>query len=365
MPGHRPVPDRAGILVLGVGGAGLNAAAHLADAALPGVRCAGVDASGQALAEARARGLQTLLLSGPSRGLGCGGDATQGAKAACASEPELQALLAGAELVFVLAGLGGGTGGGAAPYAALLAREQGAAVVGLGFTPFGFEPRRRAEAAEASRVRLRRSCDALVAVPNDSAFLLGAASLPIDEALRVADELARQAVLGTSALLGRLPESRRRRWIDADLACLRRVLRGGEALVSLGRGHDAGAPARAAMEAALASPLCDMRALRGAEAALVQVSGGPELAIADVEEAVELLRARLGAGADLLVGVDSRPGPSDRARVTLLAAGIDPSARAERVERAALAERVAAATLPMAGDARRIPRLALPALQAV
>jgi cell division protein FtsZ len=298
--------------VLGVGGAGVNAVARLQDVGLDGVRFAVVDTSTRALRRAGAAQAVPLPACG---GLGTGGDPEAGARAARAAATAISAAVAGADLTFLVCGLSGGTGGGAGPEVARIAAGSGGVVIGFGFTPFDFEAARAAALAGQARARLAAACTATVVLDNRRAMALAGAAVPADVALRVADDVLRQAVTGLTDLVTRSGP------IDADLATVREVLaRGGECCLALGVGRGPAAATRA-MRAALRSPLADMDALGRAPAVLAQVTGGADLRVGDTAQALELLRARLAADAFLVVGTGLDDTLQAAAQVTLLATG--------------------------------------------
>jgi len=313
---------RTEVAVVGVGGAGVNAVSRLMDVGLGGVRFVAADTSVQTLA--RAAGARQVVLGDDAGGLGTGGDARLGAAAALGAGKALCAALAGADVVFVVAGLAGGTGGGAAPEVARLAGGLGAVTVGLGLWPFGFEAARRVASAARAARGLAAACDTTVRVENDRALAVAGGAVPLDVALRVADDVVRQAVVGLTALVAQTG------WIRLDMAVVRGVLAdAGDGCLALGLGRGE-APACAAVAAALGSPLADMRALARAETVLVQVTGGLDLGIADTAEAVAGLRARLGDRVELVVGVGLDPALVGVAQATLLGVGLAAQAAPNR-----------------------------------
>jgi len=197
----RPAAKAAGLpfptdryTVLGVGGAGLGALRRLRDAGLPGISFVAADTSGQSLSDL---GLAAqVLLSGATRGLGTGGDADRGRIAAEAGAEKVLAACGSPDVVLLVAGLAGGTGGGAAPVLARRLREAGAVVLGFGIMPFCFESRSRAAAADRGLAALREACDTTVTLDNDRVLALTGEGLPLDLSLRIADDLLRQAAAG-------------------------------------------------------------------------------------------------------------------------------------------------------------------------
>ena len=304
------------ITVVGVGGAGVNAVARLLDLGLGHVRFIATDTSGQTLQRVDGTRAQTILLSAVTRGLGTGGDARRGAAAVLGSERELHSALYGSGLVFIVAGLAGGTGGGGAPEVARVARAGGAVTIGLGVMPFGFESARRQADAGAARNALAEACDTTVTLENSRALAVAGAGVGIDVALRVADDVIRQAVQGLGELMADCG------YINVDLAMVKDLLaEAGHGCLALGVGRGE-APAQAAMRAALASPLADMGALGRAAAVLVQVTGGHDLAIDDTAAAVALLNARLAPGCQLVVGASADMALTGAAQVTVLGTGL-------------------------------------------
>jgi cell division protein FtsZ len=345
------------VAVVGVGGAGVNAVSRLADVGVPDVRLVAVDTSAQTLQ--RAAGTTRVMLRGAARGLGTGGRQALGAAAAAEAESELAEALAGADLVFVVAGLAGGTGGGAAPAIARLARASGASTIGLAILPFAFEAKVRREAAAKARTALVGACDALVLLDNARAARLAGDAVPLDVALRVADDVLRQAVQGLSDLIGG------RGWIGVDFSHVQAVLADtGYGCLALGvaRGDN---PARSALEAALASPLADMRALERARGVLVQVTGGEDLGVRDVADAIERLRTRLAPGCHLVVGVGHEPVLAGAAQVTLLGTGVPETAALGVPERVAPTAAAGHRALRPVLDGRRPVALNAPVRQAV
>ncbi len=349
--------DSSRIIVIGVGGAGVNTVARLADTPVPGVGLLAVDTSAQTilrvgaldptarsggsraeiartthaqvsdvspiLADRPTGALSSILLARGTRGLGAGGDASKAAEAARADTAAISEALRGAGIVFVVAGLAGGTGGGAAPIVAQLAREAGAVTLGFGILPFAFETKRRHAAASIARAALSNACHTTVDLDNERAVDLAGSALWLEAALRVADDAVRQAVAGLSALIGVGG------WIDVDVARALEILRmQGEGCVALGSARvDDGEgtsdrPALSALRMALDSPFGGMCRLSKARAAMLQVCGGPELAIADVADAADIVKRRLPVGSELFVGASSLPSLRGVARVTLLGTGI-------------------------------------------
>ena len=304
--------------LLGVGGAGLGALRRLRESGLEGLRFVAADTSRQSLANTG--GASRVLLDGGGRGLGSGGDPNLGRAAARAGAEAVLAACGRPDLVLLVAGLAGGTGGGAAPELARRLRASGAQVLGFGIMPFRFEAHRRAAAAERALAELRAACDTTITLDNDRVLAVTGASMPLDLSLRVADEVLRQAAAGLHGL------TCRQGWINIDLSLLRGLLQGGgDACLALGIGRGE-RPAQCAMRAALASPLSNMAALSHARAVLAQISGG-ELELGDTEDAIAQLRQRLPAGCQILTGAAPDPNLKGAAQVLLLGVGLAGPAR--------------------------------------
>ncbi len=301
-----------------MGGAGVNAASRLLDLGVPGARFVALDTSAQTLA--RAPQARQLALTAVTRGLGTGGDPRLGAAAVLAELPAVRAALGSAPAVLVVAGLAGGTGGGAGPEVARQARKLGCFTLGFGIRPFGFEAVGRRAAAGRAEAALRSACDSTVILDNDMALALTGGQVPLDVALRVADDVLRQAVQGLGGLLTGSG------WIRVDLAHVEGLLAQAEPCLALGVARGS-RPAQAAMAAALASPFTDRAALARATAALVQVTGGPDLSIADTAAAVEWLRQRVPPGCEVVVGAACDPALAGAAQVMLLGAAPVPEVR--------------------------------------
>lgn len=317
------------LVVVGVGGAGVNAVNHLAEIALPEVRYVAADASAQSLAAVEHHGarVERVLLAEGTRGLGTGGDAALGERAARGGAQALAARLGDAPLVAVVAGLGGGTGGGGAPVVAEIARLRGGLTVGFGILPFPFEPARVGATAARARGALAERCHALIALDNARLLAAHGRSAPIEVALRAADETVRQAVEGLVALAGARRGPAERRWLDCDLARVRGLLRGGEARLGLGFAAGGEEPVRRALREAMTA--ADGRA---AEGVLVHVTGGDDLAVADVERVAVEARGAWAPDGALDVGVTAFPGWRGVARVMVLALGLRAAVAAAPVD---------------------------------
>ena len=305
------------VAVVGAGGAGGNAVARMIDAGVRGVRMLALNTDVQALS--RLKRAHTFAI-GPNTtgGMGSGGRPEIGRKAIKESQSQVAELLDGSDLVFVTSGMGGGTGTGAAPVVADIARRAGALTVGVVTMPFSFEgPERRAAAIEGIG-QLRAKVDTLIAVENDR--LLGAVDgeVRLDRAFALADEVLRQGVQGISDLVT-APGL-----MNVDFADLKALMRnGGPSYMALGEGRGRSAACDAA-HAALSNPLFDAP-LNGARGILLNVTGGQDLTLGQVHETAELVRKASGSDAGVLLGVVQDGRMRRRVKITLVATGLQPA----------------------------------------
>jgi len=305
----------ARIKVLGVGGGGSNAVNRMIAEGLQGVEFVAINTDAQALmlshAEHRVRIGDKL-----TKGLGSGGDASIGSKAAEESGDDLYEVVSGADMVFITAGMGGGTGTGGAPIIARIARESGALTIGVVTKPFTFEGSRRRQVAEDGIERLKEQVDTLIAIPNDRLLEIVDRRANIQEAFRVADDVLRQGIQGISELIT-VPGL-----INLDFADVRSVMaEGGAALMAIGRGEGEDKAAQAA-EQAIASSLLDVT-IDGARGILFNVTGGPDLTLFDVNEAAETIRRTAHPEANIIFGAVIDESMSDTIHITVIATGFD------------------------------------------
>lgn len=303
------------IRVVGIGGAGGNVLNCLADQHLPGVDTLALNTDRQALSAGRAA-YQIVLGEALTRGRGAGGDPLVGRQAAEASAAMLREALQGVDLVFIAAGMGGGTGTGAAPVVARLARELGALCVALVTRPFGFEGRRRAQIAEQGIADLRASADTLIIVPNDRLLQAAARTTTVREAFGMADAVLHLGVQGLVEMITR------RGLINVDFADVRAILEhAGLALLGIGLAHGRNRAVEA-VRRAMACPLLEGR-LEGARRLLLNVAGGDDLGLLEVNQAAEMVTRILDPQANIIFGATLDPaltgGP---VKVTLIAADI-------------------------------------------
>ena len=272
------------IKVVGVGGGGTNAVNRMVDAGLGGVEFIAVNTDAQALLMADAD-VKIHIGSEATRGLGAGADPAVGLAAASESRDELKEALKGADMIFVTAGEGGGTGTGGAPVVAELGRELGALTVGVVTKPFAFEGRRRAEQAEAGTQNLRDQVDTLIVIENDRLLQVVEKKTPVTEAFRIADDILRQGVQGITDLIT-VPGI-----VNLDFADVRTIMRdAGSALMGIGAASGENRAAEAA-RTAVSSPLLE-QSIDGATGILLNVTGGTELGLFEVNEAAEVVTGR-------------------------------------------------------------------------
>jgi cell division protein FtsZ len=304
----------AKIKVVGVGGGGGNAVNRMIAANLRGIEFIAVNTDLQALEKSRA-GYRIQLGPGVTRGLGAGADPDVGRKAALEDTERLLEALDGADMVFITAGLGGGTGTGAAPIVASLAAEIGALTVAVVTKPFGFEGRRRMTVAERGVEELRGAVDTLITIPNERLLSFVERGTPLAEAFRIADDVLRQAVQGISDLIT-IPGE-----INVDFADVRTIMSGmGMALMGTGiaKGEDR---AIAAAQRAISSPLLEETSIEGAKGVLLNISGGADLTLHEVAEAARIVSEAVDPDANIISGMVIDPELTDEMKVTVIATG--------------------------------------------
>ena len=302
------------IKVVGVGGAGGNAVVRMLDKGLGGVAGLSLNTDVQALS--RRVGIRSFAI-GPetTKGMGSGGRPEVGRKAIKESQRQVAELLAGTDLVFVTCGMGGGTGTGAAPVVADIARRQGALTVGVVTLPFSFEGPNRRKVAEQGIVTLRQKVDTLIAVENDRLLPSLAGEVSLAKALEAADEVLHQGVRGISELITLSG------MINVDFADVRSIMtNGGPSFLATGEGKGKWAAMDAARQA-LANPLFDAP-IKGAAGILFNVTGGKDLTLGQVHEVAEVIGKAAGTEANVIFGVRQDVKMKKRVRITLVATGI-------------------------------------------
>jgi cell division protein FtsZ len=266
--------------------------------------------------EANPAPTKVLLGQNTTRGLGAGGDPSRGLAAAEESRKELAAVLAGADMVFLTAGMGGGTGTGSIPVAAEIARLQGAVTIAIVTTPFSFEMGRRQKNSNDGLSRLREHTHTLVAIPNDRLLYVAPRNLPMETAFRLADDVLRQSVQGITELITEPG------LVNVDFAHIRRlILLGGGALMAIGQGQGEG-KAKQALDQALHHPLMDTVQLSNAKGVIVNFTGGSDLSLFEVQSALTSLQEQTGSQAEIVFGVITDERMKDRLQVILMITGL-------------------------------------------
>jgi len=312
----------AAIKVLGVGGGGCNAINRMIAAGVRGVEFIAVNTDAQALRSSLA-GLRIQLLTPNGRGkaLGAGCDPEAANKAALDKTEELIECLEGADMVFIAAGMGGGTGTGASPVIGSLARDAGALTVAVVTKPFAFEGTRKARIADKGIEELRGGVDTLITVPNSRLLKMVGPQVSVVEAFKLADEALRHGVQGISDIINETGI------INRDFADVETVMRGGGmALMGIGIGSGEHRAIEAAQQA-FSSPLLEDTALEGAQRVLVNFVGGEETTINEINDAAEYIAKRCAPDCLFLFGYGQRPELADRIQVTVVATGFGETAQ--------------------------------------
>lgn len=302
--------------VVGVGGAGGNAVNRMIDEQLDGVEFISMNTDAQALKTSRA---QVTLQIGKklTRGLGAGARPEVGRQALAESEEDVRRALEGADLVFVAAGMGGGTGTGAAPLVAEIAREMGALTIGVVTRPFSFEGKKRERQAQQGLAELRRCVDTMILVPNDRLLAVVPKGTSFRDALKKADEVLLNATQGISDLISVTGE------VNVDFADVRTIMSArGPALMGSGFGEGENRAQEAAQEA-ISSPLLDDISIGGARGVLINITGGLDLAIDEVTTISSIIQEEAGDEAEIIFGAVHDPALEGKIRVTVIATGFD------------------------------------------
>jgi cell division protein FtsZ len=323
---------QARIKVVGVGGSGGNAVNTMINFGLEGVEFIVVNTDAQAL-NANAAPTKLNIGATVTRGLGAGADPDRGRKAALEDVQRIKELISGADMVFVTAGMGGGTGTGAAPIVAQLAREEGALTVGVVTKPFLFEGRQRARRAEHGLAALSEQVDTLITIPNQKLLLLGDDELTFVDACRKADEVLYQAVKGISDLITQ------NGIVNVDFADVKTVMSNmGRALMGTGiaKGQNR---ARMAAEIAVASPLLDDISVEGATGVLINIVGGPDLKMKEIQEAASLVQEQAHEDANIIFGASIDETLGENVKVTVIATGFEAADREIAIETSGTVQR--------------------------
>ena len=308
------IEQYAHIKVVGVGGGGSNAINRMVEAGVQGVEFIAVNTDAQALHMSKAD-VKIQIGAKLTRGLGAGANPEIGRKAADESQEQLKKHISGADMVFITAGMGGGTGTGATPLIAELAREGGALTVGVMTKPFSFEGRRRALYAEKGIENIRDKMDTLIIIPNDRLYQVVEERTPIVEAFRIADDVLRQAVQGLSDLIIHPG------LINLDFADVQTIMKEtGSALMGIGRAKGESRATEAA-RIAINSPLLET-SIEGAKGVILNVTGGPDLSISEATEAANLIKEYADKEVNLIYGLVINPELNDEVCITVIATGI-------------------------------------------
>jgi cell division protein FtsZ len=319
------------IKVVGVGGGGVNALNRMIESGLRGVEFVAINTDAQALLMSEAH-VKLDIGRELTRGLGAGADPEVGKRAAEDHEDEIEAALRGADMVFVTAGEGGGTGTGAAPIVARVAKRVGALTVGVVTKPFGFEGKRRMQQAEVGIEAIRAEVDTLIVVPNQRLLEIANKTVSVVEAFNTADDVLRAGVQGITDLIT-TPGL-----INLDFADVKSVMQGaGSALMGIGTAKGEDRAVRAA-EMAVSSPLLES-SIEGAHGVLLLVQGASDLGLHEIDEAARLVQEAVSPEANIIYGTTIDDTLGDEVRITVIAAGFDGGApKARKMPRTVFAE---------------------------
>jgi len=328
------------IKVVGVGGGGVNAVNRMIEAGLRGVEFIAMNTDAQALlmsdADVKLDIGRTL-----TRGLGAGSDPELGMRAAQDHRDEIEEVLKGADMVFIATGEGGGTGTGASPVVADIARSIGALTIGVATRPFGFEGKKRGLQAEAGIAELKERVDTLIIIPNDRLIQVSDDETALQDAFRLADDILLQGVQGITDLIT-TPGL-----INLDFADVRTIMtEAGSALLGIGEATGANRAAEAA-RLAISSPLLES-SIDGARGMIINISGGPDLRLLEVDEAANSITTSAHPDANIIFGAAIDESLGDRVRVTVIAAGFEGREWTEPAQ--VRVERQAASSEPLFGE---------------
>jgi len=313
--GNHQLEGFAQIRVIGVGGGGCNAVNRMIQANMMGIEFITINTDAQALLLTQAQ--HSIRIGDKlTRGLGAGGNPAVGAKAAEESAEELYEVLKGSDMVFITSGMGGGTGTGASPVVAQIAREVGALTVGVVTKPFSFEGNKRRVAAEEGIANLKQHVDTLITVPNDRLLQVANNKMSLSDAFRLADDVLRQGIQGISDLIT-VPGL-----INLDFADVKTIMSSaGSALMAIG---EANGESRAldAAHMAIASPLLDID-ISGARGVLFNITGGTDLTLFEVNEAADVISKAAHPEANIIFGAVQDPSFDGKVKITVIATGFD------------------------------------------
>src|SRR6185437_11684608 len=320
----------AKIKVVGVGGSGCNAVNTMIKMGLDGVEFITANTDRQAL-DASLAPVKVAIGQELTKGLGAGANPEIGRKAALEDYAKISELLAGADMVFITAGMGGGTGTGAAPIFAKIAKEIGALTVGVVTKPFMFEGRKRMKHAEQGMLSLRENVDSLITIPNQRLLAISGATLSMIDAFKKADEVLLNAVQGISDLINHTG------LINSDFADVRTIMQNkGLALMGIGQAEGEHRAVEAATNA-ISSPLLEDVSIDGATGIIINVTGGSNLKIHEVNEATTLIMEAAHEDAEIIFGTVIDENMKDAVKVTVIATGLNSAESAAGINAAALA----------------------------
>ena len=330
MPEVKPteIETYASIKVVGVGGAGGSAVNRMKEAGLKGVQFIAMNTDAQALHNSSADE-KIHLGKGTTNGLGAGADPAKGEIAASESRDDIKESLKGADMVFGTIGAGGGTGSGAGPVVAEIARELGILVVGVATRPFSFEGEKRKQNADTAIDRLRSQVDTLITIPNDRLLQTIDRRTPLIETFKIADDILRQGVQGISELITE------HGLINLDFADVKAIMsNAGSALMGIGRASGDNRATEAAKQA-IESPLIEV-SIDGARGVLFNITGGYDMSMSEVQEAAELITASVSLDANIIFGATLKPEMEDEVVITVIATGFDSAYYSEDIKVASI-----------------------------
>ena len=322
--------------VVGVGGGGGNAVNRMIDEHLEGVEFISVNTDAQALLASKSD-VKIQIGKKLTRGLGAGARPEIGRQAIEENRDEVSRTLTSSDLVFITCGMGGGTGTGAAPVVAELAKEAGALTVGIVTKPFLFEGRKRMRQAEQGIADMRKNVDTMIVVPNERLLAVVGKGIPFQDALKKADEVLLHATQGISSLISVTG------LVNVDFADVRTIMQnGGPALMGTGMGRGENRAMEAAQQA-ISSPLLDNISIAGATGVLINITGGDDLTLGEVTQISEAIHDAAGDEAEIIFGAVNDPAMHGEVRVTVIATGFEKAAQTEHVS---VGGRVAPGVLP-------------------
>jgi cell division protein FtsZ len=315
MNGHTSLEGAARIIVLGVGGGGSNAVNRMIQSGVRGVEFVAINTDTHALARSEAA-TRIHLGDKLTRGLGAGGNPNVGEKSAEESAEQIAESVRDADMVFIAAGMGGGTGTGAAPVIAQIAKELGALTVGVVTKPFSFEGRQRAKNAEEGIAQLRERVDTLIIIPNDRLLEVIDRKTTLEQAFMEVDDVLRQGIQGISELITEPG------LINLDFADVKSIMSdSGGALMAIGRGTGE-TRAQDAARMAISSPLLDI-SMEGARGVLLNITGGTDLALSEINEAADVVAHAADPEANIIFGAVIDPSLENEVKITVIATGFD------------------------------------------